>query len=145
MGTSHLQVTANSTNVNSEPVGQLAWLEAQAEACGDPDTAADTLASWALCAAYVRFHLGASQHPMQPRSVRAFGPSPPWAGALRLIMDDEVGWLRPWANKVGDNVQEVVTEILRAADEHAELHGLPKPDLLASVRSQRSRRGRRHR
>jgi len=145
MGTSHLQVTAHSTNVNSEPVGQLAWLEAQAEACGDPDTAADTLASWALCAAYVRFHLGASQHPLQPRSIHAFGPSPPWAGALRLIMDDEVGWLRPWANKVGDNVQEVVTEVLRAADEHAELHGLPKPDLLASVRSQRSHRGRRHR
>ena len=129
MGTTHLQVTSETVNINAEPVGQLSWLEARAEEYESADTAARTLAAWALCAAYARFHLGASEHPLQPRSVRNFGPDPPWQAAVALMLDAETEWLRTWANKVADHLEDVIAEILRAAHEHAELHGLPEPDL----------------
>lgn len=130
MGTTHVQITPMATNLNSDPTPQLSWLEAEAEALGDTGTAAHALANWALCAAYPRYHLGAAEHPFQSHSVRSFGPEPPWKDALRLMLDQETEWGRRWANKIGTHMEDIVAEILRASEEHAELHHLPPPPQL---------------
>lgn len=129
MATTHVQISSATTNLNSEPVGQLSWLEAEAETADERDAAAHTIAAWALGASYARFHIGVEQHPLYDRSIRNFGPQPPWEEALMLIVDDSGGWLRQWANKTRGNEVEVIAEILAAAEDHADFRGIPRPCL----------------
>ncbi len=97
MSTSHVQVRSDAINVNSEPAGQLSWIEAQAEHHGDRPSATLALAGWALAAAYARYHLGATEHPLHRRSLTNFGPVPPWRDALAHIVNEETGWQCKWA------------------------------------------------
>lgn len=133
LATNYLQIGPNATNLYTEPVFQLARLEANAEGREHTGAAAHALAGWALGAAYARYHLGRDLHPMQPRSIEVFGPHPPWEEALGLIAGDR-DWQQRWVNKLSDpdNLVQVITEILRAADDHAKHHGLPKPNLAPS-------------
>jgi hypothetical protein len=131
LATNYLQISATTTNIYTEPVFQLARVEASAESEDHRETAAYALAGWALGTAYARYHLGRDSHPMQPLSVRTFGPHPPWEEALALIAGD-LEWQQRWANKLADpgSLVQVIAEILRAAEEHAEFHGFQKPNLL---------------
>lgn len=138
LSTAHAQVSATATNVFSEPVGQLAWLEAEAERRDSGPVATRALTNWTLGASYARYHLGAGQHPLQPRSIRAFGLAPPWLDALALIFDSE--WQREWSNMLPDDPRWLVEEIQTAARDHAKHHKIAPPDLSAySARGRRRR------
>jgi hypothetical protein len=121
LATNYLQLSVGgTTNLYTEPVFQLAWLEGSAEGREHRQAAAHALAGWALGAAYARYHLGRELHPMQPRSIRVFGPDPPWTEALDLIADP--GWQQRWVNKLSEpeSLRHVIAEIGRAAEEHAQ-------------------------
>jgi len=121
LATNYLQLGAGgATNLYTEPVFQLAWLEGSAESRKHREAAAHALAGWALGAAYARYHLGRELHPMQPRSIGVFGPDPPWSEALELINAPD--WEQRWVNKLSEpeSLQHVIAEIGRAAKEHAQ-------------------------
>jgi hypothetical protein len=120
LATNYLQLgPGGATNLYTEPVLQLARLEARAEDREHRKAAAHALTGWALGAAYARYHLRRELHPMQPRSIYLFGADPPWGEALELISDP--GWQQRWVNKLSDpeSLEHVIVEIGRAAREHA--------------------------
>jgi hypothetical protein len=131
LATNYLQISANgTTNLFTEPVLQLALVEANSEDRGHVDIASHAIAGWALGAAYARYHLHRDFHPMQPRSIEVFGPQPPWQQALELIAGDP-DWQHRWANKLGDpkSLVQVIAEVVNAAQQHANRHGISMPNL----------------
>jgi len=53
-----------------------------------------------------------------------------------MIMDHD--WQGVWANKLPDDQQPLIEEVLRAAAEHAELHGIDPPNLMPTSTPRRS-------
>lgn len=97
MGTLTQQVSG-FINHFSEPAGQLAFIEAEAERKGYRDLAARALSGWALLISYSAWHLRLdTPHPLVLRSLECFGDAPPWEAASELLHSSE--WQRDWANK----------------------------------------------
>jgi hypothetical protein len=132
LATNYLQISiSGTTNLFTEPVFQLAWVEANAEDRSHRDTASYALAGWALGAAYARYHLQRELHPMRPRSIQVFGPHPPWEETIALVARDG-DWQQRWVNKLSEpgSLVQVMAEIMSAAQQHAEQHGRPRPSFL---------------